>query len=81
MRPNSYVVLCPTYDAAVSEWMQVRASYPIWVKSSRRPLMLISYDAIYYTFHSENAGNRLRGLKGKFISPEELHDHLSQYEI
>lgn len=77
MKMNDYIVLCTSYNAAVSEWLRIRAAYPIWVNSSRHPLTLTSCTGVHYVFHSEQAGNRLRGLKGEFIGVEELEQHAS----
>ena len=77
---HSFVVLCPTYDAAVTAWNNIRHSYPVWVKSSRRPLSLTAYTGVRYTFHSENAGNHLKGLSGQFIGLDEMYEQMEAFE-
>ena len=68
------IVLCPTLKFASYEWHRLVDTYPdMWVKVSKRnPMSLTSKYGVKYVFYSENETDKLKGLRGDFISWNEI---------
>lgn len=69
---RTIMVVCPTYQAAISEWQRLQRNYPdIWTHSSKNPLSLTHINGTKYIVNVDTS-RALLGFRGDVIRMDEF---------
>lgn len=69
------IVVFPTMRQAVYEWRRLKNTYSdAWIECRQYPMSLTSVTGMKYMFYSETETDKLRGLRGDFITIDDIEN-------